>query len=319
MAKGPTIEPFIRTRVAELYKLLSEEKGRPPTGPEVHERLHQEQGKRMFPVALPGLRVVQQILTNARRGFAEEKESDRPWSLGESATPTHRIPPEANKELLYIWRWCIVVGRTFTVREAQWVARLRGVVPLNELHAIAFAYALREWASKALGMVTDTADLDAELAFRREGPGEWSHQTALRMGVISGFTEALLKEHETNKEALEFLHLRAAGNMASQMVLFDLGLKWYLPHELPENADLVFAMWLRHFSKGPNWENTADEGKKDIAARLYEEVAEVSKEIEDLSSKSQPWLVYSKSRKWKPSEELLKKVGYEVDRFNEGA
>ena len=62
----------------------------------------------------------------------------------------HRIPPEANADLLRIWKWCAVVGRKFTIREALWVARLRDMVDFEWLLQRAVEYAIREKACEVL-------------------------------------------------------------------------------------------------------------------------------------------------------------------------
>lgn len=272
----------------------------------------------------PGLSAIYKKLAEIPKKKDKEKELEEPWMLGVSAE--HGIPPEANKDLLNTLKWCKAAGRTFTIREARWVARLRGAVPGERLYARAFAYALREQACKASEEEERiyTADLDAELAFSREGAGEWSYQTAVNVGILSRLTPAMLKELETDQEKLERLELeleslslKAMRNSASQMVLFDLRLKWYAHAKLPENGDIVFSLWMRHLSNGPKWQDMSQEAKEGIAQRLYEEVAEASKEIEDLSSKSLIWLVSSKSEEWKPSQELFTEVGIDVTKTSE--
>lgn len=114
------------------------------------------------------LRAIQYFIKKLKRIWENRSETqkalDEPWSLGVSAE--YNIPPEATKDLLKIKKWCFVVGRKFTSREAQWAARLRGIVDWQDLLSMAAKYAIRERVSEVMGKAPserDTTDLDIRL------------------------------------------------------------------------------------------------------------------------------------------------------------
>ena len=179
MPKGPIIPDWMKLHIVETYQRMEEETGTPPTGPQVHQRVLEIQSRRNRPVPLPSLRSVQLALTKARPGLGLKKDVDRPWSLGSSAD--YGLSPEATQDLLDLQMWCILTGRTLTIRQAIWADRLRTVcfrkedIPIlldggtHGLYRWAYRYALRERASRALDLPSiDTSDLDGELISRSE-------------------------------------------------------------------------------------------------------------------------------------------------------
>ena len=302
MSRGPRITEKTERHIMELYI----------ENPDWTKKKLQLELDREMAGKGPGISAIYKALPKKDKSKktpdGQQEGLESPWMLGASAEPEYRIPPEANRELLYIWRWCVVVGRTFTIREAQWVARLRGVVPLESLLMSAVDYSLREQACEALKQPLYTADLDAEMAFK-ERTG-WPYHTASRIGAIDTYVPRSHKERET-WEAGENLYLTLMIWPANWVVESYLGLGH--SDKLPEDAGMVYAMWLRHLSKGPRWQNLSKEAKEGIAQRLYEEVAEKIKEIEDLSSQGPWWWQASlKSMEWKPSQELFTEVGIDV-------
>lgn len=116
----------------------------------------------------------------------------------------------------------------FTIREAQWAARLRAVVQFDSLLAHASAYARRERACEALGMErVDTSDLQADLAFegaRGWGKDEactgqvWALETAERLGLVPRH-DFRLAETSVGKKELEILRQRRASSSFMWVVM----------------------------------------------------------------------------------------------------
>lgn len=312
MGRRASIPDYIKFRVAAIYEELYNERGHLPPAWEVHQRLIDEQGKRRYPVPLPEKRTVQLIGTQVREYLKQKKEVDRAWSLGESAR--QNIPTDANEDLLKIWKWCIIVGRTFTVREAWWAAQLRGIVPFEFLLPTAYAYSVRERACESLKQPFDTSDMDAELAFKPpEEYTRWPYLTAQYVGAIRADAPPLISQYESRECGAE-IPLTAMLLRPSQAVEAYLDLEESA--KLPENANTVYSMLLREFSRGLRWQWMSKEAKQGIAKRLHEEVTAASKEMDDL------WQAYLKSYlpedlrqaagkviEWEPSQELLKDVG----------
>ncbi len=106
---------------------------------------------------------------------------------------------------------------------------------------------------------------------------------------------------------------------ASVTVELELLLNWEHDYELTEDADMVYALWLRLLSKGPDWNNITSEAQEKVSRRLYEEVQTASVNIKSLwdslfatqgSKEYTPAYGVSGST-WVPSPELFKDVGFE--------
>lgn len=246
----------------------------------------------------------------------EPSPLDAPWSLGASAQTQYGIPPDANGDLLKVWKWCIVVGRAFTIREAQWVARLRGSVPFENLLRVAAGYAIRERVCELLRKdPQETADIDWDVAFGRFQGGRafsnwlWTFTAADFTGVISQSRSAQLWEQAERLEEWDGLgrlerEMKAdMGLPVRKVVESSLGFDSEPGSELPEHLNVVYALWLREISKGTRWQGMSRKAKKRTARRLREELEMGVKEI-----MRDEWPIECV---WKPSQELLKEVGYE--------
>lgn len=76
------------------------------------------------------------------------------------------------------------------------------------------------------------------------------------------------------------------------------------PRELPGDAALVFALWLRTLSSGPKWASMSREARIAVALRLYQDVASFSDVLSASEKVTRHMLLY-----WEPSEELFEEVG----------
>jgi len=310
MSRGPKVSKDDQVTIAEILieypKLPAKEVQR-----EANRRLH-DKG--------PGLSYIQKFMAERRKKANKDTSPDAPWSLGLSAI--YQIPPEANQDLLKVWKWCTVVGMTFTIREAQWVARLRALFPFERLYSHAILYARRERACQFLGWDTKiiTTDLDIDILFPThvaklpQLTALWMSSTAKRLArgiYYSEDEETLLTKHEQDFREKEYFAWET-NFPASRVVQLYLAVLPKHNQKLSENADIIYTLWLRLFGNGVKWKRMDEETKNIIAQQLYEEVAQAEKEINDLTEADTD--VYIKYRAWMPSEKLLHKVGIPKDR-----
>ena len=144
--------------------------------------------KEFEPNDVPGLRTIQQYISNARKE-AEENVQEQPWSL--ATMDKASIPWEAaywlqerymecekrQKKGEQLWPWTthfteakLSPSVVLTNRQAKWLYRIHLVIPewelpdwLPELCHRADEYAHREMTAEYLGQDFDTSDLDGSL------------------------------------------------------------------------------------------------------------------------------------------------------------
>ncbi len=260
--RGPRTPGWMEQRIGQLFLALSRQNGLEPTGKEVHAALLGELRKQatqeersLDENAMPSVRKVQDVLTKMRDGLRglleQERELDARWSLGTGAKLG--IPPENNKALLDVWRWCLAVGRTFTNREAWWVSRLVYVlakeVKPGLLYRYAYRYALTEQADDALGKPSTTIRWDAVLALP---DGEYN--AAVAMGVF-------VYDADTGMPG-EPVGAWAGWEVEDQLRLSHSG-------ELGRDADLIYAWHLRIVSERDTWSGLSKEQRQGVADGLH--------------------------------------------------
>ena len=229
---------------------------------------------------------------------------DDEWSLGLSEK--FGLPPESGSDLLEVWRWCLAIGRTFTVREARWVARLRRILDTRQLYRVyelANRYALRERACEALDVPSRTTDLDIEIALE-----PWERQVVVSTARVKGLpSTTVVADMETAGMDPSAERLPSGWSAATTV---ERELQAFPRHlsDLPEDADRVYAYWLVYLSKGPEWQYMSQTHQGNFAQRLQEAVAARSLEPGDASmvpGTGHPFWG------WRPTE-LLAEVGYEA-------
>jgi hypothetical protein len=129
-------------------------------------------------IFLPKLRKVQQILAELQQNRtelpAEQKLMQEPWSM--ATLQEYPLPPESLNSVVYVWRYTLITGELFTIRQAKWVSRLYTFaldpnldprVPDQALilWLIAYDYAKKEEASLVSKKKFDTFHDDIRLAF----------------------------------------------------------------------------------------------------------------------------------------------------------
>lgn len=325
MAKGPIVTEKVRGLVLQVGLIDHEDWPAKMVQSEANERLG---GKG------PQLSSIQKILREARKN--NEKVSpglEDSWSLGASAKTN--IPPEDNQDLLKIWKRCTIVGMTFTIREAQWVSRLRGLVLGRELYSHAVLYATRERVCKLLGReIISTTDLDMDIALPGRLGGltpydletEWMSRTTHKVitGAYYGDDErTLLRKHTSVLDYFEKEHfaIMMMDSPASKMVELYLAILPGNNQPLSENADIVYIVWLRLLASGLKWKRMLEEAKNRIAQQLYAEVALAEKQIKgpikddgDSKTKGETTELLKKALEWEPSIKLLREVGLSEER-----
>lgn len=164
MPRGPRVPIVVKRFIGEVAVLNPEWT---PSELRVHVADHLE-GQDLY---VPGPDSFRKIAREVRKLGPE----DVPWSIGVSLLV---IPSDAIPDVLSVWRWTVIKGYAFTVRQAKWVAQLRGVVrggvklpfeiESEGFYVWAERYAARERASEALQLSLETSDLDGKLPFQED-------------------------------------------------------------------------------------------------------------------------------------------------------
>ena len=321
MAKGPIITDEVRLLISEVHIAHPHWQAK-DVQHEVNVRMR---GKG------PKISAIQKQLTTVRKASASVSKSlEAPWSIAVSAD--YGIPLETNEVLMKIWKWCSVVGMTLTIREAQWVARLRGIATDDLLYSLAVRYAGREQVCQLLGREEiHTADLDIVSVFSMINVGWSPHDTEVRWAFLE--TWKVLPGMNHNTDELDVFRKRAdeidswnksdytyMNIPASRMVEKYLSINPQHKQTLGENADIIYTIWLRLFGTSPKWKNMTLETKIEMAMRLYKEVELKEKEVkdaieayEDSKTEKEKWSVavefMMSNITWLTSEELLRDAG----------
>jgi len=325
MPKGPRINKNVKRRIIELAKRYQKES---KDRIEVVELIKSDIGSSVG--RMPADETIANLVSWAWNH--EPSPFDQQWHLSLSAD--YDIPVEANSDLLKIWKYSMVAGRGLTIREAQWIARLRGLVCFDWLLWEASQYAVREQVSELLKLLPDTTDLDIKLAFLSKAehsdeyensllvPEEnWPYYTAVRTGIVTPEVASEIEQHKLHKK------LESAWRVDNNIIwpispfplviwpeTFDSNGKIRMDPPLSENAYIVFSIWLRKFSKTTKWAQMNNKNRRNIRRRLHDEVARVSDEISSRSCK--PYFEYldrnSEYEQWLPSKDLLNDVGCEI-------
>lgn len=271
MTKTPE---FIKERVATIYtelrrQWLAGERGE-PRGPEVYQILKAENGKRIRPLPLPRLRKVYEIIAEIRPELIKgETGEDRPWSVGTGKESG--IPNVATRDLLRLWRLCLALGRTFTLREAKWAVCLRSTcTSFPRLLFFACVYAEYDRLSETIHMPLDTSTLDGYLGLSVE-----EMDIALETDLIHHTSDALGENWKplVRERVVALVGLFSPGLLAEDIALGRESTEDYKSEAfksedfksrnvgLSEEDDWLYAITVRYLAKGPKW------GKLGLAER----------------------------------------------------
>ena len=263
---------------------------------------------------------------------------DAHWTLG--ANWKSGIPSEAIPDLLKISKLRKAMNRSFTIREAKWVAQLRTLVSeINNLSNWANLYAYHELACEKINEPFDTSNLEAALTM-----GGWEWATARCMRKVNQIPQTKDEYYvravppQENDDSSEFFardieasvrpywaQLRddPAGINNEAVGLFErlrdtdvstLGFS--------KEALWVYGCWLEYLSQGPDWESLPQLHRLQIVERLREwiqnnkwnKIAEWSWVLTSrdrfIDSDSDFFIHHMKESELYPLE-LMEEVGYE--------
>jgi predicted transcriptional regulator len=248
---------------------------------------------------LPERESIAKLISKTR---THKTSDDSPWSLGVSKTLD--ISPEATADLLKVWKCCLAIGHTLTIREAKWVALIRTAIetevnpsknnlnPDSNNHQIkpnpwkyrgvllfgfAYEYAIRERIAEISGSPMDTRDLDGGLCFQDR---DWVWVVFRALGIIPRLTTTYF-----NEKLSEYDYFHIYFNPASVVVdkicrSIDPNEIKNLALELTEEQSYMFAALLTFLSKGPLWKEIPPGDHEPIFNYLKELVM---KELADIS------------------------------------
>lgn len=152
MAKGPKITDEVIGQIAKVYLEHPDWRAK-EIQHEAHARLRKHNPG--IPAGWPGLSAVQKVLTEVRANETirppASKRLDGPWSIDTLAE--YEIPPEALPAVLKMAiHFRQSEGRTMTIREAKWAARLSALKDLFKLRAFILAYSEAEKTAELTGI-----------------------------------------------------------------------------------------------------------------------------------------------------------------------
>ena len=179
MAKGPLITDTVEVLIATVYQKHPKWKA-PAVHSEVSYILRKDDPK--LPPNWPSLSTVQKTLAKIRKPHLDPQ--DKPWCL--ASLSKYPLPLEAIPIILQVQhnvqshRSPEVVAKPkagqpvigpFTIREAQWVARLKFIEDIVTLEHWAHAYTIAERVSDIIGRDFDSSEMDKAI-LRYIPPGQ---------------------------------------------------------------------------------------------------------------------------------------------------
>ena len=248
------------------------------------------------------------------------KEEDKPWCIGVSAK--YGIPDEANADLLKMRRLCLLVDKDLSIRQAKWVARLRGVVLVGSLYFEAIMYAARERAFLLHNKDVITTDLDALIMFPN-----WSVDIADEHEVIS-FDRSMVSSDDVEAREMERGEARSAFWPRVFFPLICTTIEYFVGLSLTststivsdwngmdteletEEEQIVYALWLKRFSEGECWQEWNEFGTNE--GQMEYVATTLAKEVIEFYWKEPGLLVLGGWEKFKPSDDLLEFAGLQL-------
>ena len=163
---GPRVDPKTEDFIVQTWMRLRSDRNPTPSAKQVlalaEALIRKHQIKDIY---LPKLRKVQQILapyrSNQRKLPNDQMLMKDPWSM--ATLQKHLLPAQSLPAVMYVWRYTLITGEKFTIRQAKWVSRLWGFrfdprIPDDalELWLRAYDYALKEEATLDPSQPLDT-------------------------------------------------------------------------------------------------------------------------------------------------------------------
>ncbi len=294
---GPHTSPEMKKLIVQTWK--AEVKKDPKiTNKEVRNKVIQiVRSERNTAVGVPGIRVFDMIIKEARESYAnrseEEKRLDDPWSMG--AIDDFEPPPDAIPAVIQVWRYALATGHIFTIRQTKWVTRLYTSIPhTSKLWFWSYWYAQAEEIGKSPEDGFDSYVLDANLSMK---DSRWEFRTAdytrptsfPRMGSPFRPSMPLAPDGSVQEElAHGMIDLDIWGdelffnerNMKLQDLMMDLPTLDQL--NMSDESKMVYLHWFTYLRHGPNWEGLSAEEVVDIINRLRSWIQKTENHILDM-------------------------------------
>jgi hypothetical protein len=184
---GRTNSPNIKNKFKEDILLIKR------SNPDLSGAKIRKALEKIYPESkyIPKKRTVEKIIHDNRNIWGNNTPSplDQPWSIG--LCEEYKIPADIIPTLIECEK---IESKKFTVREAQWVAKLKPVVyemvkrefpkdsPLGYLIMIAYQYSHKEKISELTNEKLDTTELDDDIFFN-------TSKDSLAIGLVHGYNE----------------------------------------------------------------------------------------------------------------------------------
>ncbi len=259
----------------------------------------------------PSQQTLEKMISAARNSDTSE---DDPWCLGKSTKWS--IPNEANEDLLKLFRWCILVGNLLTIRQAKWIAKLRGTVEFDSLLTVANDYAMSERLWEMDNPITgdvafDTTPLDMDVMLCNTDY-EWTYSAGIHLQLFPVKTSHMIKRFGLVPDtAKRFTITGLPGDTVQKRVFAENLLepqRIYVIDELPvvsqdtsdqpgidnegpyyllstktldPDFDGLYAIWLRHIIDAPGWSALHLGDKVEVANQLHSEVKAAKTYLEE--------------------------------------
>ena len=329
MPRGPRVTKPVRDLIVGVFDALLQKTGDLPSGPTVHASVNEELVKRDWPDPTPSLRAVQQILEGPRQRARALADVDRPWTLAAFHSHEGRVTEDAAGVLLELWTYAVVRSYPFTVRHARWAARLRWVPRAggsteqpgqvespSALYYWSARYAGRERMGELANHPVETADLDATLGLNAE-----VHATAAAIGLIPHLTPgAGFVDLSETAPGLIHAHLEVAEAWSPDRAKLREFVRARLdetPSSRRHAAGELYELWLIRLREVSRLDRLPNDEWIAIVKELADEVCEAA-----VDEHWGPWFdetavipIFHWNKRdtvlvgWRPSDELLRRVG----------
>jgi hypothetical protein len=264
---GVWVTPQVKNLIINMWLHLKEKSGKEPSAKDVLaacKKYLASQGDRN--TTLPKLRKTQEIISEARKSTGDlsraESALDEAWTVSSMARVS--LPSESIPSVIQVWRYAVMTGEPFTVRQAKWVSRLHHFISdTTLLWYWTRIYSRRELLAALSGEPINTNAPDLSIFFS-EWEGGTLKATDYRQGEHFDIGFDLKVVRTDDGEIIEeFLHGITdiySIDYSDENTLRDEELA-DLIEELPSlasigmkpEARMVYLRWFNYLIKAPGW------------------------------------------------------------------
>lgn len=295
---GPRVTPRTEKLIISIWMSLRKD-GKEPIAQQVLDAsdayIKSNNRKDIF---LPSLRKIQDILKEARKQYddfsPEEKILQKPWSM--ATLDEYPLPPESLKAVMMVWRYALVTGEQFTIRQAKWVSRVYDFMPdVTKLWLISYEYAKKEEAAILSKRSFDTFNDDIRLVFTPlevfsiwktiygDEPFPDPFTTSIPFANDGGIMHEVLHPVDYYNS----LYNNAISNDRDKELHFLIAkLQSFDSLNLISNEmRIVYLIWVTHIKQKPEWENISAQEAANVIEKLREWALEQQSIKYDLGEK----------------------------------